>query len=174
MIGGVHYFHLTSFPLSGVQYCQINVAFSIQTYIFYLFLVNQRTKRKTVFPEFGVRNDFPKTNASQDSPEKHCPSPHCSFKQCLFLCASLLKGRAHVSSQSFWALLVWVTLWGFLLHSVWQRWLDLPSKRETELILIYMVRLHNEYLTWPVLMYFMVTSGLHSLLPCSFTGLSIW
>lgn len=172
IVGTANYFHLTSFSLSGVQYCQTNVAFSIQTCIFFFWWTTET--KVTLFPEFGVRNSFLKANASQDSPEKHCPSLHCPFKQCLFLCASLIENRTQCPHS--WFELSWprVMLRGLLLHSVTQRWLDLPSERETSLIFITMVRLHNEPLTWPVLLDFMVTSGLHSLLTLSFTGLSIW
>lgn len=148
VVGTAHYFHLISFSLSDGQYCPINVAFSIQSHIFHLFLVNYRNKGKIVFPEFGTRNSFLKANASQGSPEKHCPSPHCHFEQCLFLCASVrgVRGQNSVPSWSVWALLVRGHLRGFLLHSITQRCLDLPPKRGMAL-----VYLHGQASQWAAL-----------------------
>lgn len=47
----------------------------------------------------------------------------------------------------------------------------MPSKREADLVFIYMVRFPNRHLAWPVLLYFMEASGLQSLSPLSFTGI---
>lgn len=61
---------LNFFPLSGILYCPMNVAFSTQVPS---FLVNYRDKSRLVFPEFEWEIAFLK-QMLQDSPEDPCPS----------------------------------------------------------------------------------------------------